>query len=153
MVGGSRLGPAVLPCQHARRPRAGGRRRGVRDGRARACLRLWLGRSSQPVGGSGRAKRSCGGGAWREPRGAERGLALGLPRPPPSAGRARSSPKTKARGPLASARGRLGESDARSRRDSAAGSALLRPTCGNSGCAREGSPDAFVPEILPIHPP
>lgn len=46
VVGRSRFGPAVLPCQHARRPRARGRRRGVRDGRARVCLRQWLGRSS-----------------------------------------------------------------------------------------------------------
>lgn len=73
MVGGSRLGPAVLPCQHARRPGTRGRRRGVRDGRALACLQLWPGRSSPASRRVGAAKRiwggAHGGGAGREPRG------------------------------------------------------------------------------------
>lgn len=59
MVGGSRLGPAVLPCQHA--PEAGGAGSGV--GSARACFRLWLGSSSQPVGGSRRPSEAGEGGA------------------------------------------------------------------------------------------
>lgn len=93
VVGGSRLGPAVLPCQHA--PEAGGA--GSGEGSARACFRLWLGSSSQPVGGS-RRPREAGEGV------AEAGLGesgprlradwhLGYPRPPPRAGRASRSPQ------------------------------------------------------------
>lgn len=69
MVGGSRLGPAVLPSQHARRPRAGGRRRGSRDGYAWASFVCGSAVALQRVGGSGRPSEA-GEGAGR--RGGER---------------------------------------------------------------------------------
>lgn len=93
MVGGSRLGPAVLPCQHA--PEAGGAGSGV--GSARACFRLWLGSSSQPVGGSRRPSEAGEGGAEAGQGESGRRLRadwhLGCPRPPPRAGRASRSPQ------------------------------------------------------------
>lgn len=69
MVGGSRLGPAVLPSQHARRPRAGGRRRGSRDGYAWASFVYGSAVALQRVEGSGRPSEA-GEGAGR--RGGER---------------------------------------------------------------------------------
>lgn len=69
MVRGSRFGPAVLPSQHARRPRAGGRRRGSRDGYAWASFVGGSAVALQRVEGSGRPS-GAGEGAGR--RGGER---------------------------------------------------------------------------------
>lgn len=147
MVGGSRLGPAVLPCQHARRLRAGGRRRELRDGRAGGLPGAVPGpqlssRWEDPGGQErlGRVMRRRGrerasGGLrtdWHShdpgPRHVLGALAAAqrLPGPAPRL--------------LASPRGSLYAAGARARPDSAACSARPRTTHWDSGCepAREG---------------
>lgn len=142
-MGGSRLGPAVLPCQHARRLGTRGRRRGVRDGRALACLRLWPGRSS-PASKRVRAAKwiwggARGGGAGREPRGRCARIGTCAAQTPATCrGALAAAPRLPraALGPLASAQGRRREPGARARPYFTAGSARLCRTRRDSGCAR-----------------
>lgn len=160
MLGGSRLGPAVLPCQHARRrgrgPGAGGAGSGVAAPvLAFACCSA---AALQPIGGSGRpseageeagrrgGERSAGGCVRIGTRAARvpatcRTLSPGsldCPAPHPGGSPWHGAPPLRVRARLL---------------ESATGSTRLRPPRRDYGCARrrEGGPDAFIPGTPTAH--